>query len=361
MPKPKPKTDLQPSALQRPQKLEIIAIAAPDLAKEQSEPTAKVETIVDKPKKLKLDDKISVKPVIQPIKVKTSKPVNINVAEVEPKQVPQVLSTQIQEHSIQTTEPQAAIKEPSQELPAEINLVNFPCQAVGSVFGKYIPSEVFGKGHLLSDKGVRYTAYVLAKALKPMQKKMDLSLSHSYLVYPKTNKLDTIHFDILAVDTASKMNELDCDRFNIRGQIIGQFVQNQTKPSEPSTETNDVSDVTDETVDTSNPENISETPNPSGFLLIQIQRNPNYLKSHHREQFVIKILGVLPENLLKQFVCIKSQLINNHLQMISYEHLACPLPLPRPNVIKPILVRERKNHKQAEINTQDRDILFEAL
>lgn len=163
----------------------------------------------------------------------------------------------------------------------------FWCQAVGLVAGKYIPgSEAFQKGELLTNSGFTYRGYVLSKAIKSLEKKTDLSLVHQFVVYPKTSKQHGVRFEILATDVASKIDEFEDGQFNIRGLV--------TKQLENS-------------------------------FLVEIQRRPEYLHPSQYDRFTLEVKGSLPAELVHQLIYLKCQLTENHLSLINYEHLACPI------------------------------------
>jgi len=191
----------------------------------------------------------------------------------------------------------------------------FWCQAVGLIEAKYLPNaEVFHKGELVTGNGTSYKAYVLSKAIKSLEKKIDLSLAHQFVVYPKTSKLNGIRFEILATDVSSKIEEFEDGQFNIRGFI--------TKQLENS-------------------------------FLIEIQRRPEYLPPAQYDRFTLEVRGDIPLEIVQQFVYLKCQLTEDYLSVVSYEHLACPFT-PKPparlnKTEKPIL--KSKSVILAEITT----------
>ncbi len=177
----------------------------------------------------------------------------------------------------------------------------FWCQAVGMVVGKYVPSaEAFQKGAVITENGLSYKAFVLSKAIKSLEKKTDLSLSHQFVIYPKTSKLHGVRFEILATDVASKVEEFASGQFNIRGLV--------TKQLENST-------------------------------LIEIQRRPEYLHPTQYDRFSLEVRGDIPAEMMQQFIYVRCELVENYLSLVSFEHLACPIlpksvATPRP-VLKP--------------------------
>lgn len=189
-----------------------------------------------------------------------------------------------------------------QELEQERSLQTQPifwCQAVGLVAGKYVPSpEAFNKGELLKDD-LTYKAFVLSKAVKSLEKKTDLSVPHQFIVYPKTSKLHGVRFEILATDIASKIEEFEDGQFNIRGLVTKQL---------------------------------------DNSVLIEIQRRPEYLHPAQYDRFSLEVRGTLPIELIQQFVYVRCELVENYLNLVSYEHLACPyspnLPVDSPSNIK---------------------------
>jgi hypothetical protein len=175
----------------------------------------------------------------------------------------------------------------------------FWCQAVGLVAAKYVPSpEAFHKGELITDSGFIYKAYVLSKAVKSLEKKIDLSLRHHFVVYPKTSKLHGVRFEILATDISSKIEEFNDGEFNIRGLI--------TKHAEDS-------------------------------VLIEIQRRPEYVHPAQYDRFSLEVKGNIPAEMMQQFIYLKCQLTEDRLSLVSYEHLACPITPKLTKTEKPIL------------------------
>ncbi|AFY73657.1 hypothetical protein Syn7502_01597 [Synechococcus sp. PCC 7502] len=186
----------------------------------------------------------------------------------------------------------------------EESLPIFWCQAVGLVAGKYVPSaEAFYKGELIITNGSAYKAYVLSKAIKALEKKIDLSLEHQFVVYPKTSKIHGLRLEILATDVSSKIEEFEDGQFNIRGFI--------TKKLEKQLENS---------------------------FLVEIQRRPEYLQPSQNDRFTLNVKGDIPLELVQQFVYLKCQLIGDDLKVIDYEHLACPVVTKRLTTVeKPIL------------------------
>jgi len=175
----------------------------------------------------------------------------------------------------------------------------FWCQAVGLVAAKYVPSPAaFNKGELVTDSGFTYKAYVLSKAVKSLEKKIDLSLPHHFVVYPKTSKVHGVRFEILATDISSKIEEFKDGEFNIRGLV--------TKHAEDS-------------------------------VLIEIQRRPEYLHPAQYDRFSLEVRGNIPAEMMQQFICLKCQLTEDRLSLVSYEHLACPITPKLTKTEKPIL------------------------
>jgi hypothetical protein len=175
----------------------------------------------------------------------------------------------------------------------------FWCQAVGVVSGRYVPgAEVFQKGEIITESGLTYKTFVLSKAVKSLEKKTDLSMSHDFVVYPKTSRLHGVRFEILATDLGSRIEELSDRYFNIRGLV--------TKHREDS-------------------------------VLIEIQRRPEFLRPAQSDRFTLEIKGEMPVEMVQQFVFVKCELVENYLRLISYEHLACAIAPPSKKTEKPVL------------------------
>ncbi|MFN3927387.1 MAG: hypothetical protein ACK4QL_08700 [Pseudanabaenaceae cyanobacterium] len=62
-------------------------------------------------------------------------------------------------------------------------------RAIGLIKGRYVPSpERIARGQLLAEDGTTIEAYVLGKLISIVKKRLDMSQSHLWVVYPRTQE-----------------------------------------------------------------------------------------------------------------------------------------------------------------------------
>lgn len=365
MPKPDQKVSIS-AALQRPQRQKALpkpltknietsqqpfSEEVEDLSQPNSELHLSAEEQVSEFNGLELSSKVNkaiaekpklkpkLKPVITDLELQEEQNIEVGIVEAGIEDAPEITESlaleEIEQEEFSENEETIEIFDPSfviersldldqnldlsnQTQTTEASLPIFWCQAVGLLAAKYIPSpEAFQKGELVTDDGSSYKAFVLSKAIKALEKKTDLSVTHKFVVYPKTSKLKGVRLEILATDSSSKIEKFEDGQFNIRG-----FVTKQLENS----------------------------------FLIEIHRRAEYLTPSQNDRFTLEVKGDIPVELIQQFVYLQCQLVEGYLKIVSYEHLACPMtPKKLSTVPKPIL----KPKSLTEVEELDTEIAAE--
>jgi hypothetical protein len=125
-------------------------------------------------------------------------------------------------------------------------------RAIGLIRGRYQPlPDNISKGELIADDGTVIDAIVLGKLISIVKKRLDMSQSYFWVVYPRTQqKTAPLHVQIAGVWAPEAMGKTDQPSdpgvsdgyFSVRGEVVQQSVEtntvvikirriNQSKPS----------------------------------------------------------------------------------------------------------------------------------
>jgi len=108
-------------------------------------------------------------------------------------------------------------------------------RAIGMIRGRYQPlPDRISKGELIADDGTVIDALVLGKLISIVKKRLDMSQSYFWVVYPRTQeKKATLHVQIAGVWAPELMGKTDHPNdpgvrdgyFSVRGEVVQQLVE----------------------------------------------------------------------------------------------------------------------------------------
>jgi hypothetical protein len=172
-------------------------------------------------------------------------------------------------------------------------------RAIGLLWAKYVPGgEEFNKGVLIASDGTVIDAVVKGQLFSLIKSKLDLTVEHLWIVYPKTPPEDSeikLHIqmmgiwepEILKPNQEIKEFVYRADDFSIQGEVAYQDFQN-------------------------------------GIVLVTIKQKPKS-ESDRPKFFKIRLKGFLPPKSIKHFWQFKVRRIGQDLVIISGESVPSPI------------------------------------
>ncbi len=192
-------------------------------------------------------------------------------------------------------------------------------RAIGVIKGRYQPQpNSICRGELLTEDGTVINALVLGKVVSIVKKRLDISQSHFWVVYPRTqSKTAKLHVQIAGVWAPQAMGKPDQPEdpgvpdgyFSVRGEVVQQSVQDNTVVVK-----------------------IRRLTQPKPAKTQEAEQKPKKKKTAY-SRFKLKLKGLLPSNAVGCFWDINVQRQGSSLCIVDGKAIA-PLKRPSPKPVR---------------------------